>query len=133
MTFAIISTILLIFAALALVITGRLVLSDQRQRRLVLFCRIVAGAIYALILVPLILWIIQAYEGGNVTLAVWTYIVAWLMYGGILALIGIPKASRLFYIPMVLTFLLSIAFIVLQVYLSKTIMQPGLNLLVFFK
>ena len=127
MTFAIVSTFLLIFASLALVITGRLVSTDENQRRLTLFARLAGGLIYALIIVPLILWIIQAYEGGNVTLATWTYVVAWLMYGGILALIGIPKQSKLFYIPLVLSFLLAITFILLQVFLSKSIMQPGLN------
>ena len=128
MTFAIVSTLLLIFASLALVITGRLVSKDEGQRKLTLFCRAVGGAIYALVLIPLILWIIQAYEGGNVTLAVWTYLVAWLMYGGILAMIGIPKESKLFYIPLIGAFLLALAFVILQVYLSKSIFQPNAEL-----
>ncbi len=127
MTFAIVSTLLLIFASLALVITGRLVSADENQKKLTLFARLAGGIVYALIIVPLILWIVQAYEGGNVTLAVWTYVVAWLMYGGILAMIGIPKESKLFYIPLTLAFALSIAFVILQVFLSKSIMQPGLE------
>ncbi len=129
MTFAIISTILLIFASLALVIVGRMVAPDPTQHRLALFCRGIGGLVYALVLVPLILWIIQAYEGGNVTLALWTYIVAWLMYGGILGTIGIPVKSKLFYIPMIAAFLLSIAFVILQIYLSKSIMQPNAKLI----
>lgn len=132
MIFAIVSTLLLIFASLALVITGRLVSKDSAQSRLCLFARVVGGAIYFLILVPLILWIVQAYEGGNVTLAVWTYLVAWLMYGGILALIGIPKESKLFYIPLIGAFLFALAFVILQVYLSKSIFQPNVALALLF-
>ncbi len=133
MTFAIVSTLLLIFASLALVVVGRMTSRDEAQKKLTFFCRLAGGIVFALILVPLILWIIQAYEGGNVTLALWTYIVAWFMYGGILGLIGIPKESKLFYIPLVLAFLLAIAFVILQIYLSKSIMQPKVALdLLFF-
>ncbi len=132
MIFAIISTFLLIFASLALVIVARVVSKDESQRRLTLFCRLIGGVTYALTLIPLILWTVQAYEGGNITLAVWTYIVAWLMYGGILALIGIPKESKLFYIPLIGAFLLAIAFVLLQLYLSKSIMQPNVALAIFF-
>ena len=132
MTFAIVSTFLLIFASLALVITGHFVSKDESQKKLTLFTRLAGGAIYLLIIVPLILWIMQAYEGGNVTLAIWTYVVAWLMYGGILGLIGIPKESKLFYIPLTLAFALSIAFVILQVFLSKSIFQPGITQLILF-
>lgn len=132
MTFAIVSTILLIFASLALVIVGRVTSKDPSQRLLTRICRGAGGGVYALIIVSLILWVIQAYEGLNVTLAVWTYIVAWLMYGGVLALIGIPTKSKLFYVPLVLTFALAVTFIILQIFLSKSILQPNVAALALF-
>lgn len=132
MTFAIVSTILLIFAALALVIVARVTSKDPSSRLITLICRWVGGGIYALIVVSLILWVIQAYEGLNVTLAIWTYLVAWLLYGGILAMIGIPTKSKLFYIPLVLSFALGITFIILQIFLSKSILQPNVAALALF-
>ncbi|MCR5349165.1 MAG: hypothetical protein K6E59_06145 [Bacilli bacterium] len=100
-------------------------LSLSFKAKLLLAARIGLGVSYALFLLFLLLWANQLYEGGNLPLAFSTFAVGGLLCGTIILGILLKENKIATWVTMVSFLVLAITFIVLAVFLSKTVIQPN--------
>ena len=87
---------------------------------------------YIAFLICLVLWCRKTYENDNQSLATWTFLVGGLMLGTLFFAPFVYKYKIPTYILMVAFLLFGVALVIMGVYLSKSILQPGATLLGLF-